>query len=86
MLAGELHRCTLDMRNAGTLPLQGIKLLISHPDVHCPASNAELQADNAEVAGGEAAIISCVCMRHLLISSSLNCNRLSQAAFFRICW
>ena len=52
MLAGELHRCTLDMRNAGTLPLQGIKLLISHPDVHCPASNAELQADNAEVAEG----------------------------------
>ena len=85
MLAGELHCCTLDMRNAGTLPLQGIKLLISHPDVHCPASNAELQADNAEVAEGEAGITACVWMRHLLISSRLNCDWLSQAAVLGSC-
>lgn len=61
LLAGELHRCVFSMRNSGAAPLHSIRLLVSHPDVHVPTRNDELQQTAADVLLGRLLVL----LRHL---------------------
>ena len=52
LLEGELHRCSMVMRNTGDSPLHNVRLIISHPDVFCPLTNQELQHEPASTLSG----------------------------------
>ncbi|KAK9823583.1 hypothetical protein WJX72_003982 [[Myrmecia] bisecta] len=53
LLEGEMHRAPLLLRNTGAMPLQSIRMLISHPDVHCNPDNSDLGADAMACLAGE---------------------------------
>eukprot|EP00798_Chlamydomonas_sp_ICE-L_P000836 gene836-33567_t len=42
MYAGEIGRAVLNVRNCGSLPLRGLQLVLSHADVCCPSSSANM--------------------------------------------
>lgn len=52
LLEGELHRCSLSMRNSGASPLHNVRMIVSHPDVHCPVTDENLDADVATALSG----------------------------------
>ena len=53
LLEGELHRCCMVMRNVGASPLHNVRMVVSHPDVFCPMSNQELQAEPESALSGK---------------------------------
>jgi len=53
LLEGELHRCRMVMRNVGASPLHNVRMVVSHPDVFCPMSNQELQAEPMSALSGK---------------------------------
>lgn len=53
LLEGELHRCCMVMRNVGASPLHNVRMVVSHPDVFCPMSNQELQAEPTSALSGK---------------------------------
>jgi len=41
------------MRNVGASPLHNVRMVVSHPDVFCPMSNQELQAEPLSALSGK---------------------------------
>ncbi len=41
MLAGEVRKCTLTLRNTGKVPLRSIRAVCSSPDVYLPPDDAD---------------------------------------------
>lgn len=48
MLAGEVRKCTLRLRNTGNVALRGIRVVSSSPDVYLPPNNADVSASILE--------------------------------------
>ena len=41
------------MRNSGASALHNVRMIVSHPDVYCPTSDADLQTDVATPLSGD---------------------------------
>ncbi|BDA40386.1 probable trafficking protein particle complex subunit 8 [Coccomyxa sp. Obi] len=48
MLAGEVRKCTLRLRNTGSVALRGIRVVSSSPDVYLPPDNADTSGSTLE--------------------------------------
>ena len=53
LLEGQLHRCCISMRNSGASALHNVRMIVSHPDVYCPTSDADLHTDVATALSGD---------------------------------
>lgn len=48
MLAGEVRKCTLKLRNTGSVPLRGIRVVCSSPEVFLPMDDADVEGGTLE--------------------------------------